>query len=259
MRHQERRIPSLAQAWGIGLGYGPILPLLLIAFGIDYTGVAQSAQTIRNGVAFPILTLSVVLAIIITRGGWWKTILWDERPVPRWLLLMPLLMAITIALTFDSPRVAQRESSFLFWAALGTLGVGFCEEVVYRGIAVVGFRERMTEWMVWLFSSLLFALIHFWNTFAGQSWASTQDQLITTFIFGSFMYTCRRASGTLLVPMLLHAAWDFSLFASAPAGKAASNSDPMVGYLMFAMMGLFVVGAKWLFAQPAPASRQPTD
>lgn len=259
MLHQERRVPTLAQAWSIGLGYGPILPLLLIAFGIDYTTIAQSAQTVRNGVAYPILTLSVVLVIIITRGGWWRPILWDERAVPRWLLLMPLLMAITIALTFDSQRVAQRESSFLLWAALGTLGVGFCEEVVYRGIAVVGFRERMPEWMVWLFSSLLFALIHFWNTFAGQSWAATQDQLVTTFIFGSFMYTCRRASGTLLVPMLLHAAWDFSLFASAPAGKAAGNSDPMVGYLMYAMMALFLVSAKWLFTPPSTSSGPSAD
>lgn len=252
MHDQDRRVPTPAQAWGISLGYGPILPLLLIALGIEYTQISQSIHAVRNGVAFPILSLAVVLAIFITRGGWWKPILWDERPVPRWLLLMPLLLAATIALTFDPQRVAQRESAFLLWAALGTLGVGFCEEVVYRGIAVVGFRERLPEWMAWLFSSLLFALIHFWNTFAGQSWAATQDQLVSTFIFASFMYTSRRATGTIVVPMLLHAAWDFSLFASAPAGKAAGNQDPMLGYFMYAMMALFVVSAYWLFVRPAP-------
>lgn len=254
MSDQDRKVPTLPRTLAIGLGYGPILPLLLIAFGIEYTSISQSTAAVRNGVAFPVLSMAALLAFVITRGGWWKPILWDERPVPRALLLMPLLMAVTIATTFDPQRFMAREGSFLFWAALGTLGVGFCEEVVYRGIVVVGLRERLPEWMAWLLSSALFALIHFWNTFAGQSWAATQDQLVSTFIFAGFMYVSRRATGTILVPMLLHAAWDFSLFASAPAGQAAGTQDPLATYLMYAMMVLFLVSAKWLFATPKQAS-----
>jgi len=37
-------------------------------------------------------------------------------------------------------------------------------------------------------------------------------QVLFTFLIGSAMYIARRATGWILVPMAIHAAWDFSTF-----------------------------------------------
>ena len=127
---------------------------------------------------------------------------------------IPIVVAIGIVAGIDYGRVADLQSSLLVWAAVGTLMVGFCEEMVYRGLAVVGFRGGYPEVRVWLFSSLLFMLLHAWDLVAGQSLAATGQQLVFTFLLGSVLYACRRSSGGLVVPILLHAAWDWTSFTS---------------------------------------------
>lgn len=251
MQPTNRPAPSFPIALAIGLLYGPILPLLLVLFGVNYQHITQSLHNIQIGVVLPMLLLTITLASIISRFGWWQTILWESKTAPRWLLVMPMLILACIASVIDFQRIAQHETAFLFWAAIGTLGVGFCEESVYRGITLVGLRERLPEWGAWLLSSLLFALIHAWNYFAGQGLDATVNQLVNTFMFGSFLYVCRRASGTILLPMLLHALWDWSLFVSAAEGHTAKDSGNFTTYCVVAMLLVFVIGAKPLFSKQA--------
>lgn len=50
-------------------------------------------------------------------------------------------------------------------------------------------------------------------------------QVVLAFCVGSGLYLLRRLSGTLLLPMVIHAAWDFSTLTSgldqAPTGASA--------------------------------------
>ncbi len=162
-------------------------------------------------------------------------------------------MAIGIVAGIDYGRVADLQSSFLVWAAVGTLMVGFCEEMVYRGLAVVGFRGGYPEVRVWLFSSLLFMLLHAWNLVAGQSLAATAQQLVFTFLLGSVLYACRRSSGGLVVPILLHAAWDWTSFTStSDAFVDGVNAydprfSPAFPALVIAVALFFVAAKKGLF------------
>jgi membrane protease YdiL (CAAX protease family) len=52
----------------------------------------------------------------------------------------------------------------LIWTGIATLCVGFCKEIVYRGIIIVEFKNHNAEWQVRLNSSLLFGLAHIWNS-----------------------------------------------------------------------------------------------
>ena len=259
MEPTARIEPAPRIAWTVGLAYGPILPLMLLALGVDYTRLTESADTVRTGIALPMALLTIALASLITWLGWWRPILWEQRPVPRWLLAVPVLMAVATYGALDVQHIAEKPVDYLAWAAFGTLCVGFCEESVYRGITVLGFRSRQPEWRVWLQGSLMFALIHAWNAIAGQSIEATTSQFVSTFVMGSLLYVCRRASGTILVPMVLHAAWDWTLFASAAPNHPPGASTPLVMGSVLGMLVLSVIGAKAMFkGTPATESAPAT-
>ena len=140
----------------------------------------------------------------------------------------------------------------VLWLALGTAMVGFSEEIAYRGLAVVGFRGGYGEVKVWLFSSILFGLLHGVNVILGQGAALTVRQVVFAFVIGSVLYAIRRISGTIIVPMVIHALWDSGSFTHV-AGKrreslARSTSPPPGGLvqnlLMFVAIVLVIVGAK---------------
>ena len=90
--------------------------------------------------------------------------------------------------------------------------VGFNEELTSRGLLLVGLRGSTREVWVALVSSLLFGLMHGINIFLGQSVGETIPQIGNAFLQGLTFYILRRVTGSLLWAMLLHGAWDFSVF-----------------------------------------------
>ena len=149
-------------------------------------------------------------------------------------------------------------------ARSGTAIVGFCEETTYRGLAVVGFRGGYSEVKVWLFSSILFGLLHGANVVLGQGAGPTVRQIIFAFFIGSVFYAIRRISGTLIIPMVIHAMWDFGSF-SHVAGKAtgivgkidlaAAGMGLVQNLLMLVAIILIIVGAKKILASSPKAAK----
>jgi membrane protease YdiL (CAAX protease family) len=129
-----------------------------------------------------------------------------------WIFL-PLAAAfivINIAGTDWSAISLQHLVFLLFACAL----VGFNEEVLTRGVLVVAARGSMRhEVLVWLFSTGLFGLMHIPNGFFGIGLSGGITQAVFTFLLGSGLYLLRRISGSLLLPVIVHASWDFSTFA----------------------------------------------
>ena len=93
-----------------------------------------------------------------------------------------------------------------------------------RGQLIVALRSRFGELGVWFFSSLLFGLLHLPNTLFGTGVFGLL-QVPLSFLAGTVFYLLRRASGTLIFAMALHALWDFSTFAA----DSSINSFPLVG------------------------------
>lgn len=119
------------------------------------------------------------------------------------LVLIPVVMRL-VATNWSAYSVAV-VLSLLF---LG-LCVGFAEELLTRGLVVTMLRRGgYGERLVFVLSTLYFALLHSGNVFSGQSPVAVLVTVVYTFGFGGMMYLSLRLTGRLIWPILLHAATD---------------------------------------------------
>ena len=217
--------PRPSIAWIIGIGYAILFLVLEKIMGVGYDVIGATTHNIVRGIVIPLVVGTIVLAIVTTALGWWRPVLRElpdaspPRP-PRWLIAVPILLFVAALLGIDYGNLGNMGGSMILALALGTAMVGFTEEITYRGLAVVGFRGGYGEVRVWLFSSILFGLLHGVNLILGQDAGPTLRQVILAFVVGSVFYSIRRITGTIIIPMVLHALWDFGSF-SHVAGKAS--------------------------------------
>lgn len=122
--------------------------------------------------------------------------------------------ALAILLAKDT---SQTSTAMLWLLVVGSLLVGFCEELATRGVLVVGFRGSYSEPGVWFLSTLLFGLMHLPNWYFGAGPGATA-QVVLAFMGGSMLYLTRRVSGTLVLAMLVHGLWDFASFIGTGGG-----------------------------------------
>jgi hypothetical protein len=263
MRIQPR--PSLA--WAIGIGYGILFLVLEMIIGIDYDKIGTTTDTIIKGVVVPVAIGTLVLVVATTLLGWWRPVLrelpTDPARPPRWLLAVPILVFVATLLGIDYGNLGNMGAAMIGWLALGTALVGFSEEITYRGLALVGFRGGYSEVKVWLFTSLLFGLLHGVNLILGQGAVPTIRQFFFAFVLGSVFYAIRRISGTIVVVMVLHALWDFGSFshvAGKATGAAAVQTDIttagaglLQSLLVLVAVVLVIVGAKKILKPKATA------
>ncbi|MET4156680.1 CPBP family intramembrane glutamic endopeptidase [Agromyces sp. PvR057] len=182
--------------------------------GIDYTHIGDSEDTLWKWYVAPLLAGAVVIVVIVSVYGWWRPSLFDERQrMPAWVWVFPgALAVVAIANVLLGDTSALTPTMWLL-LTLGSLIVGFNEELVTRGQLIVALRSRFGELGVWFFSTLLFGLLHLPNTLFGTGPFGV-TQVFITFVLGSALYLLRRVSGTLIAAMLLHGLWDFSTFAA---------------------------------------------
>jgi hypothetical protein len=264
MRIQPR--PSLA--WAIGIGYAILFLVLEKVMGVGYDVIGTTTDSIVKGIVVPVAIGALVLVIVATWLGWWRPALRElpdgpARP-PRWLLVVPILVFIATLLGIDYGNLGSMGAAMVLWLAIGTALVGFSEEFTYRGLALVGFRGGYSEVKVWLFTSILFGLLHGVNVVLGQSAVLTVRQVVFAFVIGSVFYAIRRISGTIVVAMVVHALWDFGTFThvagktsgaaaaqtAIPTGAAASGLQSL---LMLVAIILVIVGAKKILKPKATA------
>ena len=92
---------------------------------------------------------------------------------------------------------------------IAALAIGANEEIVTRGILLIGLRNnRLDESKAWLLTVAVFALLHLVNVLGGDSPAI----LIVTFAGGTLLYVARRTFNNLFVPIGLHALYDTAFF-----------------------------------------------
>ncbi|MEV0397966.1 CPBP family intramembrane glutamic endopeptidase [Polymorphospora rubra] len=155
--------------------------------------------------------VSVVLVLaVISWLRWWPPVLRDDRPVQRWVAVVPIGMAACALVVTDYGALADKGAAFTSTLLFTALLIGVGEELMFRGLGVTVFRSRgFTEGKVALWSTVIFALAHATNllTEGGGAFA----QVLTTMVAGYFLYLIRRRSGGIALPVVIHAMWDFSL------------------------------------------------
>jgi uncharacterized protein len=153
----------------------------------------------------------------------------EERKVgPRWGLLVPALLLVIALSGVVSIDFGAASAATLLLVAIGTGLVGFSEELLTRGLMIVGFRGTLSEVWVWFLSSLLFGLLHGLNVFFGQSIGATLRQIVFAFLLGTAFYVTRRLTGLLVVTMVIHAIWDFGVLGTEHSGADASGASGLL-------------------------------
>jgi hypothetical protein len=235
--------PSALTALFVIAGYLVVVFSVWAATGLKYDEVGDTVENVRKGVVLAIGLGAIYLAVVTTAFGWWKPTMSEPRRVGGgWMWTVPALLLVGVVLNLAATKWDEIDGvgAYAFWLGLGCVFVGFSEEMLTRGIAIVGGRGSMHENWVWVFSGVIFAFMHAPNAFFGESVSSTLQQMVLAFTVGMTYYVTRRISGTLVVTMALHALWDFSTFIQA---RSVKFLDPKPATLAsFALYVAIVLG-----------------
>jgi hypothetical protein len=204
--------------------YAAVFYAIFVSNGVDYARVGESEQTLFLWYVAPLFCGAVLVITMVTVYGWWRPSL-VERRLSRWTMSLPIIMmviAILRMLLADFTRVTP-----LMWVYLivGSILVGFNEEMIHRGQLVVALRSRFGETGVWLLSSAMFGIFHLPNIFLGIG-AIALFQVMLAFGAGSIFYLARRSTGSIVAAIFLHGFWDLSVF-----------STHGTSYLLFNLLG----------------------
>lgn len=190
----------------------PVVVLLFVEVSVGGAIVGQrQAQGDLVGGALAGLLVAAVFVGLIALTGWLPEIMRERRRHPD--LWPALLVGGALLASFVASLATADWSSvvgpFLLSAAIIALTDGLTEEITFRGAVIVAARSRLREVWVWMCATLLFASSHFLNLWSGQSLPQTLLQVLFTAVAGTSFYVLRRATGTLLLPILFHACNNF--------------------------------------------------
>ena len=231
--------PALAPwiALAVFVVYVALVFVLWKRLGFRYDKVADSPDSVLRGIVIPIGAGAILLSVVTTVLGWWPAAIFEPGPTSTvWAWVVPALLAVAAliavaSIDFRSPRARI----MLPLLAIGCLFVGFAEELLTRGILIVGLREGgVPEWAVILVSAVLFGLLHGINGFFGQSWKLTALQIVMAGLIGVAFYVTRMTAGTLLLCMALHALWDFGVIGAQATRGGVRPVAAIVQYLSLA-------------------------
>ncbi|GAA2611801.1 hypothetical protein GCM10010399_48330 [Dactylosporangium fulvum] len=227
-------IPALRVRPRVWLGvlvyflYVAVFYAIFVVNGVDYKRIGESDETLLKWYVIPLAGGALLTAIMVTAYGWWRPAMAERRGLSRWAMTLPIIMA-TIAIANmvigDFTTVTP-----LMWLYLiiGSVLVGFNEEMVNRGQLVVALRSRFGETGVWLLSTAMFAVFHLPNIFLGIG-AGAFVQVLMSFGLGSIFYLARRSTGSLVAGMVLHGLWDLTIFSThASSFHLAGMAAPLL-------------------------------
>lgn len=164
------------------------------------------------------------------------------------LIAVPfIIISLYMLLIFLAPH--SRHTVTL--AIVSGLGAGIFEEYLFRGI-ILGMllkafpksSKTRTIWYSVVISSFLFGVTHASNFFA-QSISTTLMQMISAWSIGFLLAALYLRSGSIILPMLFHSAWDctsFLLSGSTFVTSTVTTAAPVQaigGLVLFLLIAAF--------------------
>ena len=174
-------------------------------------GTFPDAETTLRSMTIPIALSVLFVMAVISVLRQWPQVIHEDHPVRPWVWIVPVLLVVAALGVMDYQNLGTLDSGLLVTVVASSLLVGIGEELMFRGVTVQALRDNgATEHRVALWSSLIFGGAHITNLITEGSGAILQ--VIVVSFSGFFFYLSYRVSGTIVVPILLHALWDFGLF-----------------------------------------------
>lgn len=188
--------------------------LARILFGgiVPPKGNINIDEVIGTGM-FGTIMVSIVLIYISTRvfANSRRDIFFERKPfsLSKAYYLFPLVWAGVALFALFNVDYSSYTFGVILRVSIATLAIGINEEIVARGILLVGLRNsRFAEWKAWLITLVVFSLYHLVNVLGG-------DGLVIVFVVltgGTLLYVSRRVFNNLFVPIALHAFYDTAFY-----------------------------------------------
>lgn len=250
-----RVTPRIWIGLAIYVGYVLVIYVVSKLSGVAYTDIGTSAESTWRGAVMDLAVGAVLLTITTWLLGWWKPALFErKRSHHKWPIFVPALMLVVAIVNLSNTDWSQFDASFLLSLLALGIAVGFCEELMSRGLLLTAFRSRFPEVWVWLLTSVLFGAMHLVNAALGAPVVNTLGQVVLAAMTGTSFYIVRRVTGSLIWAMALHGIWDISVFSVgfAPIGAAWTLSlVPVIGILAVVVVRWVITGADEKPVMPA--------
>jgi membrane protease YdiL (CAAX protease family) len=236
------------------LGAGALTSTIFAGM-IDETNLFGTGASVFFGVALPILIGAILLLLFIRSLGWFREI-FGPQPIKGsgWMWIAVVLVLIPIVLHVAATNWGEIPVDVIVATLFMGLCIGVAEELLTRGVAVNLLRKAgYGEKSVMVLSSAIFALLHAQNIIGGQNPLATLLELPYTFGFGLMMYLVLRVTGSIVWPILLHAATDptTTLAVGGIAGlggeAGSASTSPLLGIASVFNWVFLIVGLIALF------------
>src|SRR5690349_15143736 len=222
-----------ARPRSIWLALGVVVFYVLCAWGLGNLigGLADDDDPLAEFALGHFIPLAVGIAGVLLFLRWtgWGSDVWRERPTPTltprrwWLIAIPMLTVTVLLLELADVPWGERTFGFLAFVALGTLMVGFGEELVMRGVLLTAVRARFGEFSVFVITCVVFSLAHLpAYLFDGLPLFIIAFNVAGLLSAGATYYWVRRVTGRLWVGMLVHALTDWVLYVGSDVGLPAA-------------------------------------
>jgi membrane protease YdiL (CAAX protease family) len=181
-------------------------------------------DTITHGISWNIAIAIAVLALATFIWRWndlrfvWPDVGQSLRLA--WFPLVYLALFLGMALFLGLPPLG-----IMLFVAINTALVGLSEEWMFRGVLYRGLRSRFAIWTAIILSCLLFGSVHVLNVFVTGEFGEAVLQAMTAAMSGLVFVALLIRTGSLWVPIVYHALWDFGTFTvSSGADKVAGDA-----------------------------------
>ncbi len=153
----------------------------------------------------------------------------------RLYYLFPLTwLGVTLFALFNVDFSAY-SSRVVLLVLMATLAIGINEEIVTRGILLIGLRNSgWDEWKAWVITVVVFSLMHLINVIGGGN----LTVLFVVVTGGTLLYVSRRVFNNLFVPIGLHALYDTAFFLLTGVYKVGEN---LPDHVLDIQLGSFLV------------------
>ena len=265
---QERRL-SVLGFLVVVVGFLAVLLVVgtISGHGLDLKhGDSPNTKTVLLAELLPECFVLAYVVSVITRLGWWRPVIRERPSVPRlpqWVWVIPFALLATALVVIDYGKLGRFGAVFWVALALYALLVGTAEELMFRGIGVEVFRRRgFPEPRVALWTSVIFGAAHASNLLVSLITGADASpiQALITAVVGYFFYLSRRVSGTILVPIVVHATWDFALFSQGAGHSPKAHSIVLVTVFTLVVLAIATAVRKPVrAAHPPPQAVAPAE
>ncbi len=203
-------------------------------------------DTLTHGIAWNIVVAIAVVALA-TFAFRWRDLRFVIPDIAKsitlaWFPILYLVLFLGMALILGLPP-----AGVIIFVAINTALVGLSEEWMFRGILFQGLRSRVSLWPAIILSCLLFGSVHVLNVFITGEFGQAVLQATTAAMSGLVFVALLIRTGSIWVPIIYHALWDFGTFMIS-AGADRSAADPLDSGGIMYLVPLALVLPNFLYA-----------